>query len=124
MKFAKFALPAALAFAAIGAQATELYTPNAVQGASNATSIASSPANPADVFAPSAVNRFERGTAEVTRTSVTTPRDVYAPSLVNQAARMPADTSTRPARSAVEAPMNADAGRSSTAGQRDIYTGA
>jgi hypothetical protein len=124
MKFAKFALPAALAFAAFGAQATELYTPNAVRGATSVSSIAASPVNPADVFAPSAVNRFERGTAEVTRTSVTTPRDVYAPSIVNQAARMSADTSSRPARSALEAPINADASRSSTAAQRDIYIGA
>ncbi len=120
--FAKFALPAALAFATLGAQATELYTPNAVQGAATAASIAATPVSPTDVFAPSAVNRFDHDTAQVTRTSATTPRDVYAPSILNQIAGAPVGASTRPERSAVQAPMNAAAGR--VAGQRDIDTGA
>jgi hypothetical protein len=123
-RFAKFALPAALALAALGAQATELYTPNTVQGGTTAASVAAAPVDASAVFAPSAVNRFERSTAAVTRSGATTPRDVYAPSIVNQTAGTPAGAPYRALRSAMPAPSKAAAGVQSPTGQRDIDIGA
>lgn len=58
-RFAKFALPAALVFAAFGAQASEAYPASSVPGASAPTAAAGAAVNPAEVYFPSAVNRFE-----------------------------------------------------------------
>jgi hypothetical protein len=58
-RFAKFALPAALVFAAFGAQASEVFPAST---ASDKTAPMSAPAaavNPAEVYFPSTVNRFE-----------------------------------------------------------------
>ena len=123
-RFAKFALPAALALAALGAQATELYTPNAIRGGTTPSSMAATPVSPTEVFAPSAVNRFDHDTPQATRTSATTPRDVYAPSIVNRVAGSPVEVSSGTLRSAMQAPLNAEAGPLPQTVQRDVYVGA
>lgn len=61
-RFAKFALPAALVFAAFGAQASEAY-PAATAATTATTATAGAAVNPADVYFPSTVNRFESSAA-------------------------------------------------------------
>jgi hypothetical protein len=65
-RFAKFALPAALVFAAFGAQASEAYPAATATATTATTATAGAAVNPADVYFPSTVNRFESS-------AVTTP---------------------------------------------------
>jgi hypothetical protein len=65
-RFATFALPAALVFAAFGAQASEAYPATAASAVTASTTTAGAAVNPADVYFPTTVNRFESS-------AVTTP---------------------------------------------------